>query len=280
MKIAKVKHHGQTRYLVNNPHGPEGKRQRKFFDTREGAEAFVKERTADTKAFGVHMTTISATDRAALAYQLERLKGLGWTLAAAVDFVEKHGKTLSLPSLTLGTVADEFLAAKKSAGLRDRYVKTLGASINRFLLNRRNKLIAEITPAEILEYISSNGWVPATMRSYLVDVRTLFAFAVKRKYVRDNPGLAVDLPKVEENPPGIVTPKQASAILGACIDHAPDILPVVVLSLFGGLRRSEAEQLEWSEILEEFVAVSGGYFNGYLQVFLSNDGYLPSMSAY
>ena len=77
MTITKVKHHERTRYRVNDPHGPEGKRQRKFFDTREGAEAFVKERTADTKAFGVHMTTISATDRAALAYQLKRLDALG-----------------------------------------------------------------------------------------------------------------------------------------------------------------------------------------------------------
>jgi hypothetical protein len=93
------------------------------------------------------------------------------------------------------------------------------------------------------------------MRSYLVDVRTLFAFAVKRKYVRDNPALAVDLPKVDENPPGIVTPAQARAILNASIDFAPDALPVVVLSLFGGLRRAEAEQIEWTEISDEFVEV-------------------------
>jgi len=63
------------------------------------------------------------------------------------------------------------------------------------------------------------------------------------------------LPKVEENPLGIVTPAQARAILDACIDRAPDILPVVVLSLFGGLRRAEAEQLEWSEISDEFLEV-------------------------
>jgi integrase len=255
MKITKAQNHGQIRFRVNEPQGPNGKRLRKFLDSREDAESYVKERTADSKAYGIHFTTIPQEERAAIVYQLDRLKKLGWELPAAVDFVEKHGKAFSVPTLTLGTVAAEFLAAKKSAGLRSRYVKTLAASINRFLLNRRDKLIADITPAEILDYISSNGWKPATMRSYLVDVRTLFAFALKRKYVRENPALAVDLPKVEENAPGIVTPKEARAILDACIDHAPDILPVVVLSLFGGLRRSEAEQLEWSEISEEFVEV-------------------------
>jgi len=168
---------------------------------------------------------MSATERASIAYQLQRLTKIGWTLPTAVDFIERHSTAFSVPSLSLGTVADEFIAAKKSAGLRSRYVKTLDASIRRFLLNRREKLIANITPAEILEYISSNGWVPATMRSYLVDVRTLFAFALKRKYVRENPALAVDLPKVEENPSGIVTPAQARAILDASIDWAPDCSP-------------------------------------------------------
>ena len=255
MKITKTKHNGQIRYRVNNPHGPDGKRQRKFFDTREAAEDFAKERTKDTKAYGVHFTTIPTNERAAIVYQLERLNGLGWTLAKAVDFIEKHGELAAAPEIPLGTVADEFLTAKKAANLRPRYFKTLRASIHRFLLSRREKLVSKITPAEIQEYIGSNGWLPATMRSYLVDVRTLFAFAMKRKYVRENPALAVDLPKVEENPPGILTPAQTLAVLDACLDAAPDVLPSIALILFGGLRRSEAEAIEWAEISDEFVEV-------------------------
>ncbi|MBM3846078.1 MAG: hypothetical protein FJ405_07330 [Verrucomicrobia bacterium] len=79
MKITKVKHRGQVRYRVNDPHGPDGKRQRKFFDSRDAAENYVEERTADVHAFGVHFTTIPASERASLAYQLQRLASLGWT---------------------------------------------------------------------------------------------------------------------------------------------------------------------------------------------------------
>jgi len=64
MKITKVTHHGEIRYRVNDPHGPNGKRQRKFFEDRDAAEKFVSERTADTKAFGVHFTTIPNKERA------------------------------------------------------------------------------------------------------------------------------------------------------------------------------------------------------------------------
>jgi integrase len=253
MKISKVIHCGNTRYRVNEAQGPDGKRQRKFFETREAAEEYVKERTADTRAFGIHITTIPAHERAAIAYQLERLKKLGWTLPAAVDFIENHGK--AAPSLPLGTVVDEFIKAKEKAGLRPRYLKALRASIKRFSLGQRQKLIADIIPAEIQEYITKNDWKPATMRSYLVDVRTLFAFAVKRKYVAENPALAVDLPRVEELSPGIISPEQAISILEKCITFAPDALPIIVLQLFGGLRRSEAEELTWDDVGDEFIEI-------------------------
>ena len=72
-----------------------------FSTPKEAAETFTKERSAETKAFGVHFTTIPQNDRAAFVYQLQRLDGLGWTLAAAIDFIEKHGK--AAPSLPLGT---------------------------------------------------------------------------------------------------------------------------------------------------------------------------------
>ena len=77
MKIAKVIHHGQTRYRVNDPSGPDGKRQRKFFDTREAAEAFVKDRSADKKEFGLRFVTQPPAEHAVIAYQPQTLEGFG-----------------------------------------------------------------------------------------------------------------------------------------------------------------------------------------------------------
>jgi len=253
MKITKTVHHGKIRWRVNDPHGTGGKRQRKFFETKEAAERFTRQKTADSQAYGIHFVTIPPSERATLGYQLERLRKLGWNLPAAVNFIERHGK--APPSILLGVAATEFLAAKKAAGLRPRYLRTLKASINRFLINRREKIISEISAAEILEYISRNGWAASTMRSYLVDVRTLFAFAVKRKYLPENPALAVDLPRSDEKPPGILTPAQVKNLLETCLNVEPDILPVLILSVFGGVRRAEAEKIEWAEIGEEFIEI-------------------------
>ncbi len=66
MKVTKVIHHGKVRFRVNEAQGPDGKRQRKFFDTREAAESYVKERTDDSKAFGIHFTTVPTKERAVI----------------------------------------------------------------------------------------------------------------------------------------------------------------------------------------------------------------------
>jgi hypothetical protein len=43
MKITKIVNHGQTRWRVNDSRGTDGKRQRKFFETKEDAEKFAKQ---------------------------------------------------------------------------------------------------------------------------------------------------------------------------------------------------------------------------------------------
>ena len=253
MKIKKVVHHGKIRWRVNDPRGSNGKRQRKFFETKEDAERFTRQQKADRHAYGIHFTSIPPSERAVLGYQLERLRKLGWNLPAAVDFIERHGKIP--PSISLGAVAAEFFTAKKVAGLRPRYLRTLRASIKRFLTNRREKIISEISAAEIEEYISRNGWAPSTKRSYLVDLRTFFSFAIKRKFLTENPAIAVDLPRLDDKAPGILTPTQTKSLLDACLDAEPDILPVFVLSLFGGIRRAEAEKIKWAEIGAKFIEI-------------------------
>lgn len=253
MKITKSLKNGAVRWRVNDPQGPHGKRQRRWFPSEAEARRYVKQRTDDRNSFGIWFSTMPARDRAALGYHLQRLTAAGWSLEAAVDFVLKHGK--SPPTVSLERVVDEFLTAKQVAGLRSYYVRKLSASIRRFMTGREKQPIAEITPLDIQDYIASNGWQPATMRSYLVDVKTLFAFAVKRKFLRDNPAAAVDLPRLDDKPPGLLSPAHARTVLNACLDHEPEAVAVLALCLFGGLRRAEAEQLEWAEIGDEFIEV-------------------------
>ncbi len=82
MKISKILHHGKIRYRVNDPHGTDGKRLRKFFETREAADAYVKERTADPLPFrrgegSGRRNVVYPTHLAVFAAGLPRAKGRG-----------------------------------------------------------------------------------------------------------------------------------------------------------------------------------------------------------
>lgn len=246
--------HSKGRFRVT--YQDNGTQRRKFFLTETEADEFFKSRKEDVREFGIHWhNTWTPRERAEIFLETERLRRLGWTLRAAVDFIAKHGK--EPPAVALEVVSRDFLNAKQAAGCRPRYVGRLRASIGRFLTGRREKPIAEITPAEIREFISCNGWGPRTARGYLCDVQTLFAFAVRNRYCRENMAEAVDKPRLEDKPPGILTVPQCAALVTTCRAAEPSLLATIVLCLFAGIRPEEARRLEWVNIGPDFIEIPG-----------------------
>lgn len=75
-----------------------------------------------------------------------------------MSFVIAHGQLP--PAVAIETVARAFLIAEQAAGNRPRYLRTLRASVEMLLTGRRDKPVAEVTAAEIREYITRNGWRP------------------------------------------------------------------------------------------------------------------------
>jgi integrase len=245
--------HSKDRYRVSFQEN--GKQHRKFFRTEIEADDFIRTRKEDVREFGIHWRTWTPRERAEIFLEMERLQKLGWTLRAAVNFIEKQGK--EPPAVRLGIVARDFLNAKQAAACSPRYLARLRASIAHFITGRRDKPIAEVTPAEIREYISRNGWAPRTARGYLGDVQTLFAFALRNRYCRENIAEAVDKPRLEDRPPGILTVPQCAALIHTCHLAEPSLLATVALCLFGGIRPEESQRLEWANIGPEFIEIPG-----------------------
>ena len=229
------------------------KQHRKFFHTREEAEQFAADRREDVKEYGVSFVTLTPLQRAQIQIELERLKRNGWTLPAAVDFVLEHGK--APPALPLKSIAEQCLRAKEAKGCRPRSLRKLRTTIDRFLVGRRDRPACEITSAEILEFLTRNGWRPATAKSFLIDVRTLFAFGVRNKLCRENPALFVELPRMEDKPPGILTPAQSATLIHQCHAAEPTLLATLALCLFAGVRPEEARRLAWEDVVPDFVEI-------------------------
>jgi integrase len=230
-----------------------GKQHRKFFATKTDAETFCANRREDVRQFGVPWATLTPLQRADIQVQVDRLKRAGWTLRAAVDFTLEHGK--SPPALPLQSLAAQCLRAKEAKGCRPRSLRKFRTTIDRFLIGRRDLPVSEIASADVHEFITCNGWRPATARNVLIDLRTLFAWGVRNRLCRDNPALAVELPRPEDAPPGILTPAQSAALILRCQEAEPTLLATITLCLFAGVRPDEARRLSWENIGPEFVNV-------------------------
>lgn len=207
------------------------------------------------RQFGVPWATLTPLQRAEIQVQVDRLKRAGWTLRAAVGFTLEHGK--APPALPPQSLAVQCLRAKEATGCRPRSLRKFRTTIDRFLIGRRDRPASDIVVADIQEFLTCNGWRAATARSFLIDLRTLFAWGVRNKLCRDNPALAVELPRLEEAPPGILTPAQSAALMRHCQEAEPSLLATRALCLLAGGRPEEACRLTWENIGPEFVNVQG-----------------------
>jgi integrase len=72
-----------------------------------------------------------------------------------------------------------------------------------------------------------------------------FEYCVKQRLAESNPIAAIDKVKLVDKAPEILTPEQLSRLLSA----APfDLLPLLAIQAFAGLRTEETMRLHWSKV--------------------------------
>lgn len=77
--------------------------------------------------------------------------------------------------------------------------------------------------------------------------------------IDSNPILRTARPKLPDNPPEIFRVDELSALLDTATRLFPDILPMLAIGAFAGLRDAEIKRLDWSEVdlVRGFVEVKG-----------------------
>ncbi len=256
--IRRSTNHGRECWLADLPPSFTGKpRVRRFFAVRSDAEAFVLSYHGDVRAYGEEAASwlhqMSPSERARLVLCLQRLYNIGWTLEAAVEFIEKHGK--EPPAVALGELVRKFLLEKEGKSCRPRHLRKVKNTLRRFIAGRVELPASEIMSDHVREFVNRNGWRPATRKSYLIDLRSFFAFAVRQKLLRDNPAEAVEFPILDDKPPGILTVETCQRVLDTCQRTDPGLLPFVALILFVGMRTQEALRFTMDDLRPDFIEV-------------------------
>ena len=147
------------------------------------------------------------------------------------------------PSITLPQAGELLLSTRIQREVSENYVTTLRAMLAK--LSRQFP-----GPLAGLNVIELEAWL-ATMKArtsnnYLALLRQLVRFARRRKLVPADFDLdAIDRRIVQSEELKIYSPGEVRRILAACDAH---VLPVVLLTVFAGVRTAEVLRMSWAAV--------------------------------
>jgi integrase len=141
---------------------------------------------------------------------------------------------------------DEF-RERREARISERRAKTERAYLRPFESKFSDRLVHEITSAEIGDWAAAMKWSRRTRNDALSAVSLFFADAVQRSWARRNPANAeaVKRDKLRASDVSILTPEQCRIVMSS-IDA--DLKPGMAIWCFGGARLAEIARLTWDQV--------------------------------
>jgi integrase len=247
---------GTKSYLVDYINPATQKRERNFFPTKYEAEDHAEKLQQKNAKLGEIAHSLDARQTLEAVMAFERLKPYGITLSTAVDYYLLHAEPRQ-GKIRWAALVREVIATKERADCKKRYIKALKGSLNRFATAYGDHFVNEISSKQIEQWLDSNEYKGITRKNYIRDLKIAFEIAKKNGHCPENVAKNIQLPRITESTVEILTPSQAQKLLLVAHDWANhvtrkgtvvNLVPYIAIGLFAGLRSSEIEQLDWSEI--------------------------------
>lgn len=222
--------------------------RKKFGKMSEAVEAFDKEKDR-REALGTAGYQLSVSQTAEAIHAFQRLEGTGMQLSEAVEHALK-GFRRKEQIIPLADAVESFIATQRERGAAEATVKTYRVFLKRLQTSLPPRIgIHEITEAHVRTLLTS--WERVSSRNIaLRHLRAFFNYAVKRGWRVDTPAQHIDHTRETESPVAILTLKQCRTIMDVCAADAVcrPYLAALAVQLFAGLRASEVDRLDWSDI--------------------------------
>jgi integrase len=225
---------------------------RKFFKTRADADAEASRQRTLLERHSRAAVGLSPREMHDFIDARERLSKFGKTIREAADFLIDHQERVLKHGTTVSELAEKVLELKRKANKSGVHLNGLKMYFRTFCDSFGNRPIASITTEELDDWLSA---LPANRAKYRSHISVLFGVAKKRKIVTANPISDTETPKKNSEPPEVFTVEELQALLEAAQRTQPDILPLVAIGAFAGLRSdvkdSEIARLDWSEVNQQ-----------------------------
>jgi integrase len=250
LKLAATSVNGKRFWQVTAPKLGGG-RIRKTFKSRDEAQGYYDLAKAQIQDFGNAAMSISDALRAEAVACSQSLKTFGKTITDATRFYVDHLEQITR-SQTVAHAVSELRAACKADGKSVRYLRDLKYRLGRFADDFGTRLIAEITTADIDQWLRELNLGPVSRNTFRRRLVTLFKFAKTRGWCRTIPAAESTRVREVSDEVGILTPKELEGLLAVA---SQDTVPYWATGAFAGLRASEIERLDWEDVNHRHIRV-------------------------
>ncbi len=221
-------------------------RQRWMVDARTATGGERKFYETKTQAEGAAM--IARTRRqneGASAFDDSELARYGWTIQKAIEHALNYLKTASA-SVPIETAVESLIAAKRGAKCKEDYIKhRLTNNLGKLAQHFAGKTISGIGMLDLQSYLTQLPVADSTKNTVRADCVTLWSYAVKAGWAKENEAEKVDVIAEELDEVTILTPAEAAALMKA---SEGDVAAFHAIGLFAGLRTAEIERIDWQQI--------------------------------
>ena len=150
--------------------------------------------------------------------------------------------------MTVAELSHEVVEAKRKDGRAPMYVADLKKRLARFSADFGERRIAGITVEELDNWLRNLDCGPKSRANFRANVGVMFSYAERRRVIDSNPVLRTAQPKLVDKPPEIFSVDELAALLHKALSNAPDVVPMLAIGAFAGLREAEIKRLDWSEV--------------------------------
>jgi len=245
LKVLSYRHHPKYKFVLDLRAFNKG---RKFFKTRTEAEAEALRQRTLLERHSRIAVGLSQRDLSDFIHARDRLAGYGKKITDALDFLVDHLERVRRHGITVSQLGLEVLEAKRRDGKPPAYLADLRKRLTRFCQDFGNRSIASIAVDELDNWLRDLPLSPKSRANYRANIGVLFSYAEQRGIIDRNPIPRTAKPKLIDRPPEIFAVDELRTLLEAATRTAHDVVPMLAIGAFAGLREAEIQRLDWHEI--------------------------------
>jgi len=221
---------------------------RKFFKFKAEAEAERLRQIATLNRHGEEAVGLPPAELSAIIQARKKLAKHGKRIDDAATFYLDYLERIRRCNVTVVQLAKEVLDAKHKDGMSATYIADLKKRLATFCGDFGERPIAAITVEELDNWLRNLNCGPKSRANYRANIGVMFSYAERRRVIDSNPVLRTAQPKLIDNPPEIFSVDELASLLNAASKIAPDMVPMLAIAAFAGIRDAEIKRLDWSEV--------------------------------